>query len=149
MDQAAKQKQQKSRREGEAAGWMFQPVVADTYGVLRANARGFASRFIHRYHNKFFFPLAGHAIWSTISSAIVGHAAQQICRLALTDTPLGLPNRALDLRTAPSTSSTLPVREVLNILCDSRGIKCFVLKSLKHNRDEAAKNNKRKDLRKQ
>ena len=74
------------------------------------------SRFILRHHDKC-FPLdeveAGHAIWSTIYSAIVGRAAQQICRLALTDTPLGLPIRALDLHTPRSTSSTLPVVPLL------------------------------------
>ena len=31
----------KSRTACEAAGWSFQPFVADTYGALRADARGF------------------------------------------------------------------------------------------------------------
>ena len=66
MDQAAHQKQVKSRQECEAAGWVFQPFVADTYGALRADARDFVKRFIRQYHQKF-YPLdeaeAGRAIW--------------------------------------------------------------------------------------
>ena len=168
---------------------MFQPFVADICGTLRAHARGFVSRFIHRHQKK--FPSAeaeaGLAIWSTSSDMVAGlvknrffvlfvffpqqmfflffflqcfafgtrlyypqkkkirvgnktgffciicffsstkknmfffqtqpcilrRAAQQICRLALTDTPLGIPNRALDVRTARSTSSTLSVVTLL------------------------------------
>ena len=111
MDQTAAQKQQKSRTACEAAGWSFQPFVADTYGALRADARGFVARFIKRYHHKF-PPLdeaqAGRAIWCTISTAVISRAAQQLCRLSLIDNPLGLPLQALDLRSARSTSSTLP-----------------------------------------
>ena len=111
MDQAAHQKQLKSRQDCEVAGWLFQPFVADTYGALRADACEFVKRFIHEYHHKF-YPMdeaeAGRAIWSTISSAVISRAAQQINRLALTDAPLGLPLRLLELRTARSTTSTLP-----------------------------------------
>ena len=53
MDQAAQQKQQKSRHLCEAAGWAFQPFVADTYGAMRADARGFIPRFIGRYSHRF------------------------------------------------------------------------------------------------
>ena len=101
----------KSRTACEAAGWSFQPFVADTYGALRADARGFVARFIKRYHHKF-PPLdeaqAGRAIWCTISTAVISRAAQQLCRLSLIDNPLGLPLQALDMRPARSTSSTLP-----------------------------------------
>ena len=59
-----------------------------------------------------FFPLdeaeAGLAIGSTVSSAMVVRAAQQIYRLALTHPPLGLPIRALNFHTVRSKSSTLP-----------------------------------------
>ena len=61
----------------------------------------------HGHHK--FQPLdeaqAGRAIWCTISTAVISRAAQQLCRLSLTDNPLGLPLQALDLR---STLSTLP-----------------------------------------
>ena len=111
MDQTAAQKQQKSRTTCEAAGWSFQPFVADTYGTLRADARGFVARFIKRYHHKF-QPLdeaqAGRAISCTMSTVVISRAAQQLCRLSLIDNPLGLPLQALDLRSARSTSSTLP-----------------------------------------
>ena len=104
MDQTAAQKQQKSRTICEAAGWSFQPFVADTYGTLRADARGFVARFIKRYHHKF-QPLdeaqAGRAVWCTMSTVVISRAAQQLCRLSLIDNPL-------DLRSARSTSSTLP-----------------------------------------
>ena len=111
LDQAAKQKQQKSRQQCEAAGWKFQPFVADTYGALHAEAREFVSNFISRYHSKVASldeAEAGRAVWSTISAAVVSRAAQQLCRLALTDAPFGLPLRALQLRTPRLTSSTLP-----------------------------------------
>ena len=111
MDQAATLKHQKSHRACEAAGWAFQPFVADTYGALRADARGFVTRFIKRYHHKF-HPLdeaqAGRAIWSTVSAAVICRAAQQICRMTLADSPLGMPLQALDLHSARTTSSTLP-----------------------------------------
>ena len=93
MDQAAAQKQNKSQLACEAAGWVFQPFVADTYGALRTNARSFISHFIQKNHHKF-YPLdeadAGRAIWSTVSAAIISRAAQQLCKLALTDSPFGI-----------------------------------------------------------
>ena len=46
MDQTGVHKDRKSRQACEAAGWAFQPFVADTYGAMRADARGFTSRFI-------------------------------------------------------------------------------------------------------
>ena len=56
-----------------AAVWVFQPFVEDTYGDLRADARGSVARFIQRYHRSF-QPLdetqAGRAIWCTISTAL-------------------------------------------------------------------------------
>ena len=111
LDQAAKQKQQKSRQQCEAAGWRFQPFVADTCGALHAEAREFVSNFISRYHSKcapFDEAEAGRAVWSTISAAVVSRAAQQFYMLALTDALFGLPLRALQLRTPRLTSSTLP-----------------------------------------
>ena len=75
--------------------------MADTYGALRADARAFVQRFIKRYHTKL-YPLdeaqAGQAIWSTISTAVISRAAQQLCRPTLEDSPFGLPINALDLR---------------------------------------------------
>ena len=90
MDQAATLKEQKSRQACQAAGWGFQPFVADTYGALRADAHAFVKRFIKRYHSK--FPLdeaqARQAIWSTISTAVISRAAQQLCRATMEDSPL-------------------------------------------------------------
>ena len=78
MDKAAMLKNQKSQSACAAAGWSFQPFVADTYGELRADARNFIQRFIKRYKNRF-APLdeaqAGRAIWATVSTAIISRAA--------------------------------------------------------------------------
>ena len=116
MDQAAHQKEQKSRRQCEEAGWAFQPFVADTYGALRADARAFVTRFIKRYSQKF-APLdeaeAGRAIWCTISTAIISRAAQQLCRTTSADRPLGLPLHQLNLHSLRSTSSTISTAATL------------------------------------
>ena len=65
-------------------------------------------------HTKF-YPLdeaqAGRAIWSTISTAVICRAALQLHRATLADSPLGMPLQGLDLRTARSTSSTLPTAQ--------------------------------------
>ena len=75
LDQAAKQKQQKSRQQCEAAGWRFQPFVADTYGALHAEAREFVSNFISRYHSKF--------APSGMEHDLSGHRAVPCCPAAL------------------------------------------------------------------
>ena len=115
--------QQKSRTACEEAGWSFQLFVADAYGALRAHARGFVARFIKRYHHKLQpldEPQGGRDIWCTISTAVISRPAQQLCQLSLIDNPLGLPPQALDLRSARSTSSTLPL---LNLRDEHQGFK--------------------------
>ena len=111
MDQAAEQKLKKSLEACRAAGWSFQPFVADTYGALRADARDFVKRVIKRYNHKV-QPLdeaeAGRAIWSTVSAAVMSRAAQQLSRLTALDSPLGMPPHALRLHTCRQRSSTLP-----------------------------------------
>ena len=84
MDQTAALIKLKSHGACAAAGWVFQPFMADTYGALRADARGFVARFIKRYHHTF-QPLdeaqAGRDIWCTISTAVISRAEQHLSRL--------------------------------------------------------------------
>ena len=111
MDQAAENKLKKSSSACQAAGWGFQPFVADSYGAMRSDARGFISHFIHGYHQRF-SPLdekeAGRTIWSSIFSAIVSRAAQQLGQLSMIVSPFGVPTNGLELRTSRMVSSTLP-----------------------------------------
>ena len=112
MDQAAHQKEQKSKLICKAAGWNFQPFVADTYGAMRQDARDFISRLIRKCSHKF-APMdaaeAGRAIWSTVSTAIISRAVQQLCCLASSDSPFGLPLQHLNMRTARTTSSSISI----------------------------------------
>ena len=91
MDQAAEQKLKKSQDACRAAGWVFQPFVADTFGALRSDARSFVTRFIKNYHHRIApnNAEAGKAVWSAISGAVVSRAAQQLNILSITDSPLG------------------------------------------------------------
>ena len=57
MDQAVTAKERKSKEACRAAGWEFQPFVADTYGAIRSDAPALISRLIHRHHSRF-FPLS-------------------------------------------------------------------------------------------
>ena len=75
LDQAAAEKP-----AAVQAGRLFQPFVADTYSALRqpflfsVTIRG-SSRCRRKWRR---------AIWSTVSAAVIGRAAQQLCRLTLT-----------------------------------------------------------------
>ena len=109
MDQAAMAKERKSKEACRAAGWDFQPFVADTYGALRYDARNLISRLISRHHARF-FPLseaeAGSAVWSAISAAAVSRAAFQLGRLMTMDNPNGMPLHTLNLSTSRQAIST-------------------------------------------
>ena len=111
MDQAATHKLRKSQLACQAAGWHFQPFVADCFGALRADARAFISRFIHRYH-QCFYPLSeaevGRAVWGAVSAAVIARPAMELGRLTLADSPVGMPLGALNLRTSRLKTSTLP-----------------------------------------
>ena len=48
MDAAARSKDKKSLNLCKAAGWNFLPIVGDTYGAFRTDARDFVSHFISR-----------------------------------------------------------------------------------------------------
>ena len=110
MDQAAQHKQRKYQEACQAAGWLFQPFVADVYGAVRCDARGLITRFIKRFHHRFFpedEAAAGQAIWSAISSAALSRAAMQLGRLSAADKPMGMAVNMLDLQTSRLRSSTL------------------------------------------
>ena len=111
MDQAAEQKIKKSQEACRAAGWVFQPFVADTFGALRSNARTFVTRFIKNYHHRIADDeqQAGKAVWSAISAAAISRAAQQLGRLTIADNPLGMPLNGLALQTSRTLLSTLPL----------------------------------------
>ena len=101
-----------TKAQCHAAGWFFQPFVADTYGALRSDARWcLVSRLITRYSAKF-YPLteseAGKSIWAAISGATMARVGLQLGRLHILDKPLGMPLNTLNLYTNRLGSSILP-----------------------------------------
>jgi hypothetical protein len=84
-DQAAAAKRKKYDEGCARAGWAFQPIVGDTYGAYRADARKFFGQLLTKLQKKQAFEDPSRVaanMWRSLSAATVWRAARQLSRLS-------------------------------------------------------------------
>jgi hypothetical protein len=83
-DQAAATKHAKYDTSCARDGWTFQPIVGDTFGAFRADARKFFGQLLKKLQAKQGFEdpsRIASAMWQTLSAAAMFRASRQLARV--------------------------------------------------------------------